>query len=193
LALQRIVVFSCIKPNYSYEFEGQPTQRLAAHYRVSLSKQLSERISSVVLPADVLLRQPQLRDGHKGRECHRLRNEARLPGPVLQLSGSGDLLRTQELRFLQRAFSVPTLAPARCPPAMRCDIAPCAAGDGLCGGLHGPPRQTVTTCGDRCRHIVTVGGRSAWQGHHLRHGDKADARTIGHIGIDDGDDLSILR
>jgi hypothetical protein len=42
---------------------------------------------------------------------------------------------------------------------MRYDITPCAAGDGLCGGrLHGPPRLTVTTCGDSCRHIVTAGG-----------------------------------
>src|SRR5262249_57560627 len=24
--------------------------------------------------------------------------------------------------------------------------------------LHDPPRQTVTACGDRCRHIVTAGG-----------------------------------
>ena len=56
------------------------------------------------------------------------------------------------------AFFVPTLDPARGPPAVRCDITPCAAGDRLCGGwLHGPPRQTVTICGDRCRHIVTAG------------------------------------
>ena len=59
----------------------------------------------------------------------------------------------------QKACFVPTLNPARGPPAMRCDITPCAASDGLCGGrLHGPPRQTVTTCGDSCRHIVTAGG-----------------------------------
>jgi hypothetical protein len=60
---------------------------------------------------------------------------------------------------LSRAFFVPTLDPARGPPAMRYDITPCAAGDGLCGGrLYGPPRQTVTTCGDSCRYIVTADG-----------------------------------
>jgi hypothetical protein len=30
------------------------------------------------------------------------------------------------------------------------------------------------------------------EGHYLDHGDQADSRTVGHIGIDDGDDPPVL-
>jgi hypothetical protein len=103
------------------------------------------------------LRSPCRSSGLQGRtqRCVR-RGEARA---LCSRPARMGLLSRAEARPTERTFSMPTLDPARCPPSMRWAITPGAAGDGRCGGqLHGPPRQTVTTCGDRCRHIVTAGG-----------------------------------